>query len=94
MKIEIIPIGKENKLDRKQLMEIAHIHNENIFKKDLAELRKKYIILFNEGYYRPSTKQEYIDFINKCNETKTEMYGLMVLAKKEMEELTYGKSLL
>ena len=85
MKIENVPIGKKNRLNRKDLMKIAHISSEDAFRKELAELKEKYIILFDEGYYRPSTRQEYEDFINKCNEKRTEMYELIVLAKREME---------
>lgn len=87
MKIEIIPKGKENKLKRKDLMLIANIKDEEIFKKELSELKKNYIVLFDDGYYRPSTEQDYREFMDKCNEKRTEMYELIVLAKKEMEGL-------
>ena len=92
MKIETIPKGKENKIIRKQLMENSNIKSEQQFKSELAELKKKYIILCDEGYYRPKTKEEYEEFIKKCNIRKKEIQDLIELAKKEMEELNNEKS--
>ncbi len=87
MKIELIPIGKENKISRDSLMYKAKITNIDIFKTELAELKTKHIILFEDGYYRPNTKEEYKNFINKCNTKKTETQELIKIAKREMEEI-------
>lgn len=87
MKIELIPIGKENKVSRDSLMYKAKITNIDKFKTELAELKTKNIILFEDGYYRPNTKEEYENFINKCNIKKTETQELIKIAKKEMEDL-------
>lgn len=85
MKIELIPKGRKNKINRQSLMNKAKIFDEKTFQKEMAILKQNHIILFNDGYYRPDTKKEYEDFMNKCNLKRDEMYELIVLAKKEME---------
>ncbi len=92
MKIEIIPKGKENKINRQELMKNARINDEQQFKSELAEIKKKYIVLYDEGYYRPKTKEEYENFIRKCNTRKNEAQILIELAKNEMEGLNDEKS--
>lgn len=87
MKIETIPIGKENKISRGKLINILQINNIKELKKQLAELKQDYIILYDEGYYRPSKKEEYEEFILKCNGQKKDMEKLIELAKAEMERI-------
>ena len=52
MTIENIPIGNKHKKSRKELMLELEI-DEDTFKKDLAKIKEKNIVLFDEGYYRP-----------------------------------------
>lgn len=87
MKIEMIPIGKENKITRGILMNKLKLNNVEELKKQLAELKQEYIILYDEGYYRPKTKEDYENFINKCNEQTANMKNLIELANREMEKL-------
>lgn len=87
MKIDVIPTGKENKVNKQTLMYKAKISNEDKFKDELAELKQNYIILFDDGYYRPNTKEDYENFIEKCCIRKNETQNLIEMAKKEMEEL-------
>lgn len=87
MKIEMIPIGKENKITRGILMNKLKLNNVEELKKQLAELKQEYIILYDEGYYRPNTKEDYEKFIEKCNEQVNNSEKLIKLAKTEMEKL-------
>lgn len=85
--LDVIPIGKEYRQTRQQLMYKAKITDEMQFKKELAELREKYIIIFDNGYYVPSSKEECLEFIQKLNGQVYDIAKTIDLAYKEMEEL-------
>lgn len=84
--IEILPIGKENKKTRNVLMKESNIKDVEEFKKQLAEIKKQYIVIFDDGYYLPSNENEYNNFINKTNEQIKYYTKLKEMANKEMEE--------
>lgn len=87
MKIDVIPKGKENRRSRRYLMCQARIIREKEFQQEISRLRKKHIILFDDGYYRPNTKEELQEFINSCNDKRDEMENLVNIALMEMESL-------
>lgn len=85
-KVTDIPIGKSNRITRDSLMYKLKIFNVNQFKKELAELKEKYIILFeNDGYYRPNKAEEYLMIITKQKEIIDNANKIIEIAKKEME---------
>ena len=84
--IEILPIGKENKKTRNDLMKESNIKDIEEFKKQLAEIKTKYIVIFDNGYYLPANIDEYDDFINKANEKIDYYIKLKEIANKEMED--------
>ena len=86
--IDFIPTGKEKKQTKQELMYKAKI-TEDEFKEELSRLKHKYIILFDNGYYVPSTKEEYLEFIQKQNQRLCDTAKTIDLAYKEMEELDY-----
>ena len=88
MKIDIFPQGKENRKTRQQLMYIAKIFDENQFKKELSELKKENIIIFeNDGYYIPNNKEELQNFINKIDKQNKEITKVLNLANQMLEEM-------
>lgn len=87
--IEILPIGKENKKTRKTLMKEANIKDVEEFKKQLADIKKQYIVIFDDGYYLPASKDEYDNFINRTNEQIEYYTKLKEIANKEMEDKIY-----
>lgn len=91
--IDVIPIGKKNRETRDNLMYKAKIMNIQEFRKELAKLKEQYIIAFDDGYYVPASKEEYIEFINKLKEKINDANKTMSLAYKEMEELEYVRSI-
>lgn len=91
--IDAIPIGKKNRENRKTLMKKANISTENDFKKELKKTRKEYIVIFDDGYYLPETKEEYDEFTNKIKEYMDEMNNTLKLAEKEMEGKEYVRSI-
>ena len=82
--IECIPIGKQNKETREKLMSEANMTLRQ-FKKEIAQLRDKYIIINNDGYYIPANKEEYEEFIQKLNKQSKNIDKIITLAYKEME---------
>ena len=84
--IEYIPIGKQNKETREVLINKANLTPRQ-FRKELAKLRSKYIIINDNGYYLPANKEEYKEFIEKQNERYCEIRKTINLAYKEMKEL-------
>lgn len=85
--IDVIPIGKENRETRDNLMYKAKIMDKREFKQELAKLKEKYIIIYDEGYYLPSSKEEYLEFINKMKKQANDVNKIIELACQEMEEL-------
>lgn len=88
MKINIFPLGKENRKTRQQLMYIAKIFDETQFKKELSELKKENIIIFeNDGYYIPNKKEELENFINKIDKQNKEITKVLNLANEMLKEM-------
>ena len=85
--IECIPIGKQNKETRDILMNKAKITDVRTFRKELAKLRAKYIIINDNGYYSPANIEEYEEFIKKQNARYCEIKETIDLAYKEMKKL-------
>ena len=83
--IECIPIGKQNKETREVLMNKANL-TQRQFRKELARLRNKYIIINDNGYYLPANVEEYEEFIQKQNERYCEIKKTIDLAHKEMKD--------
>ena len=83
--IECIPTGKQNKETREMLISKANITLRQ-FKKELAKLRNKYIIINDKGYYLPENKEEYEEFIQKLNRQVYEIKKIIDLAYREMEK--------
>ena len=84
--INCIPIGKQNKETREVLMNKVKITPRQ-FRKELAKLRNKYIIINDNGYYMPANKKEYEEFIEKQNERYCEIRKTIDLAYKEMKNI-------
>ena len=84
--IEVLPIGKENKKTRNVLMKESKIKDVEEFKKQLADIKKQYIVIFDDGYYLPASQDEYDNFMNKTNEQIKYYTKLKQMANKEMEE--------
>lgn len=82
--IECIPIGKQNKETREVLMNKANL-TQRQFRKELAKLRNKYIIINDNGYYLPANKEEYEEFIQKQNERYIGIKKTIDLAYREMK---------
>ena len=84
--IECIPIGKQNKKTRDNLMQKAKIADVRTFRKEIAKLKEKYIIINDNGYYLPANKKEYEEFIQKQNKRYCEIKKTIDLAYKEMKD--------
>jgi hypothetical protein len=85
--IDYIPKGKENRVDKAQIMKKGGIHDNETFKKCLQNARKNNIICFEDGYYRPSKQKEYDEFFLKCSRQINELRDLQKMAIKEASEL-------
>ena len=80
--------GKENRKTRQQLMYKAKIFDEKQFKKELSELKKDNIIIFeNDGYYIPNKTEELQNFINKIDKQNKEITKVLNLANQMLEEM-------
>ena len=80
--------GKENRKTRQHLMYIAKIFDETQFKRELSELKKENIIIFeNDGYYIPNKKEELQNFINKIDKQNKEITKVLNLANQMLEEM-------
>lgn len=84
--LNFMPIGKKYRKTRKQLMYEAKLQDEKIFKNELTELRKEYLIMFDDGYYLPSSKEEYSEIIEKMEKQNDEIRQRLKIAYKEMEK--------
>ena len=69
-------------------MYIAKIFDETQFKRELSELKKENIIIFeNDGYYIPNKKEELQNFINKIDKQNKEITKVLNLANQMLEEM-------
>ena len=78
--------GKNNRKTREQLMLETKIDKQT-FREELAHLKKTKIVLFDDGYYKPNTIQDYEDFKDKCKREINYLKRLYYLASEEEEEL-------
>lgn len=83
---ELILKGKRNKKNREELMRLARLDRDS-FKKELSKIKETQIILFEEGYYKPNTEEEYDAFIKKCNTEIKNIQHLVELATKEKKNI-------
>ena len=69
-------------------MYIAKIFDETQFKRELSELKKENIIIFeNDGYYIPNKKEELQNFINKIDKQNKEITKVLNLANEMLKEM-------
>ena len=90
MNIELIPYGKENKINEKELMKLSGIQDKKVFNKEVAMLRKKYIIMLDKttgDYWRSNSKEELQEFIKKYQYRNYDINKVIMLAYKELEEM-------
>lgn len=90
MKINNIPIGRENRKSGLELCEELGIGKTEL-RIELAKLKEDYIILCDDGYYRPTKVEEYDSFIEnlqkiKCNVNKTIKIALKERKVKKIKE--------
>ena len=90
--IDIIPIGKKHKETRENLMKKINIKDARTFREMIKDLRGEYVVLFDDGYYLPASKEEYMEFINKMKNQQKEAEKVISLAYKEMEKKGYDKT--
>lgn len=82
--------GHENGRTKKELKTLANIEDDEKFYEELNNLREKCIILVDKSqgtYYRPSTEQEYLDFIEKNHKVSYKVGSMIMIAYKELENL-------
>ena len=85
--INYIPIGKQYKETRDSLMSKAKITDVRTFRKEIAKLKNKYIIINDNGYYLPANQQEYEEFIEEIEMKIGRLNKTIDLAYKEMKRL-------
>lgn len=86
--IDVIPIGEKYKKTRQELMNNMNITDVREFRRKLSKLREQYIIISDgSGYYLPSSKEEYLEFIEKQVRQIGDTTKTIELACKEMEGL-------
>lgn len=85
--ISLIPIGKKYKKTRQQLMYEAQINDKEYFQEAIRELRKKYLIMFDNGYYLPASREEYLEIIEKMEKQAVEINDRLKIAYEEMGEI-------
>jgi len=91
MTINSIGFGKENKKTREQLMKENQITTTKDFNEQLAQLKRKYIILENEeGYYRPNSKAEYQLVIQRLLKRKQTIDSKIKLVYEEIKNGGYN----
>lgn len=78
--------GINKRKTREQLMAETGL-SKAAFIEELAKLKQNKIVLFNEGYYLPSTHEEYVAFIEKCNGEVEKIKSLVKRAKEEEKEI-------
>lgn len=86
MKIDDIPKGREKRISGTELCEKLKIGKTEL-RLELSELKEKYIILCDDGYYRPTKIEEYDLLIKNFFKNKQKIDKNIELALKEREDL-------
>ncbi len=84
-----IPEGKENAIPAQRLAEISGARSERCLRGDIAELRKAGEIICSSpaGYYRPATRAEIADFIERMESHAIGVFQAIASAREAMKQM-------
>lgn len=84
-----IPEGKENAIPAQRLAEISGARSERCLRGDIAELRKAGEIICSSpaGYYRPATRDEIRDFIERMESHAIGVFSAIASARKALQQM-------
>ena len=87
--LEYIPEGKEHAISAQRLAEISGARSERCLRGDIAELRKAGEIICSSpaGYYRPATRDEIADFIERMEAHAIGVFSAIASARKELKQM-------
>ena len=87
--LEYIPEGKEHAISAQRLAEISGARSERCLRGDIAELRKAGEIICSSpaGYYRPATRDEIRDFIERMEGHALGVFRAIASARKELKQM-------
>lgn len=87
--LEYIPEGKKNAISAQRLAEISGARSERCLRGDIAELRKagEIICSSSAGYYRPATRDEIRDFIERMESHAIGVFSAIASARKELKQM-------
>ena len=93
--LEYIPEGKKNAIPAQRLAEISGARSERCLRGDIAELRKAGEIICSSpgGYYRPATRDEIRDFIERMESHAIGVFSAIASARKELKQMEGQKSI-
>ena len=84
-----IPEGKEHAISAQRLAEISGACSERCLRGDIAELRKAGEIICSSpgGYYKPATRAEIADFIERMEAHASGVYQAIASARKALRQM-------
>ena len=87
--LEYIPMGKKNAISVQRLAEISGARSESCLRSDVAELRKAGELICSSpaGYYKPETRAELDDFINRMEKHAIGVFQAIASARKAQQEM-------
>ena len=87
--LEFIPAGKNNAIPAQCLAEISGARSERCLRGDIAELRKAGEIICSSpaGYYRPATRDEIADFIERMESHAIGVLQAVSSAREAMKQM-------
>ena len=87
--LEYIPAGKINAIPAQRLAEISGARSERCLRGDIAELRKAGEIICSSpaGYYRPATRDEIRDFIDRMEGHAQGVFSAIASARKALRQM-------
>lgn len=93
--LEYIPEGKKNAISAQRLAEISGARSERCLRGDIAEFRKAGEIICSSpaGYYRPATRDEIRDFIERMEGHAQGVFRAIASARKALRQMEGQKSL-
>ena len=87
--LEYIPEGKKNAISAQRLAELTGARSERCLRGDIAELRKAGEIICSSpaGYYRPATRAEIADFIERMESHAIGVLQAVASAREAMKQM-------
>lgn len=87
--LKYIPLGKKNAISAQRLADVSGAKSQRCLRADIRELRKAGELICSSpaGYYKPATRAEIADFIERMEAHASGVYQAIASARKALRQI-------